>query len=151
MDSNDFWFRIDKLVATCNLIIDRPRGSTHPRYPSFKYPFDYGYLEGTHSGDQGGIDVWVGSLPERRVAAIVCTVDWQKRDMEVKILLGCSDQEAEEILKIHNKGAQSAILLARVDSQAPPFDPNLTSSLSRSQRGERGDGRSILRQPGDEG
>ena len=87
MPHNDFWHTLETLVASCPLTIDRPQGSPHPRYPTFVYPYDYGYLEHTQGGDGSGIDVWVGSLPEKTVTAVVCTVDPLKRDAEVKILL----------------------------------------------------------------
>lgn len=105
------------LVQTCALVIDRPKGSAHPRYPDFRYPLDYGYLEGTASGDGMGIDVWVGSLPEKRVTALLCAVDLGKRDAEMKLLLGCTSEEARQVLAIHNKGTQSATLLERPDKQ----------------------------------
>ncbi|HEX9989125.1 MAG TPA: inorganic pyrophosphatase [Chloroflexia bacterium] len=101
------------MVAASQIRIDRPRGSTHPRYPDLIYPLDYGYLESTTSGDGGGIDVWVGSLPQRRVTALVCCIDLEKRDVEIKILVGCTQQEAREILAIHNPGNQSAMLIER--------------------------------------
>jgi inorganic pyrophosphatase len=110
-----FWRGLDELVAACRLVIDRPRGTPHPRHPSFVYPLDYGYLQGTRAADGDGIDVWVGSLPGRRVTAVVCTVDTDKRDAEVKILLGCTPQEARSILAVHNKGAQAGMLLERPD------------------------------------
>jgi inorganic pyrophosphatase len=109
----DFWRAFDEMVAASHIKIDRPRGSTHPRYPDFIYPLDYGFLEGTTSGDGGGIDVWVGSLGGSRVTALVCCVDLEKRDAEVKILLGCTQEEAREILSIHNSGSQSARLIER--------------------------------------
>jgi inorganic pyrophosphatase len=113
MDNTRFWRTLDTLVSTSALVIDRPRGSRHPRYPDFIYPYDYGYLQNTQSMDQGGIDVWVGSLPGRHVTAIICTVDLTKRDSEIKILLGCTMEEANAILKTHNEGPQSAILIVR--------------------------------------
>ena len=109
----DFWLKLDKLVATCKINIDRPKGTSHPRYPSFFYPLDYGYLEDTRSPDGNGIDIWAGSLPEKKVTAIVCTVDLIKRDSEVKLLLGCTLQEAQIILGVHNTELQSAILIER--------------------------------------
>jgi inorganic pyrophosphatase len=112
-DDSDFWHRLDQLVAACTLILDRPQGASHPRYPSFIYPLDYGYLEGTRAADGDGLDVWVGSLPDRRVTAVVCTIDLKQRDAEVKILLGCTSQEARDILAIHNAGWQSAVLVER--------------------------------------
>lgn len=112
----DFWAALDELVAHSRVVIDRPKGTTHPRYPAFFYPLDYGYLEATHSIDGGGVDVWAGSLPEKSVTAVVCTVDALKRDAEVKILLGCTTGEARIILDVHNGRFQSAVLLEREGS-----------------------------------
>lgn len=52
-----FWQALDRLVAECETVIDRPKGTAHPRWPEFVYPLDYGYLRGTSSMDGGGIDV----------------------------------------------------------------------------------------------
>jgi inorganic pyrophosphatase len=113
MENSTFWQELDRLVAGCDLVIDRPRGTPHPRYPALIYPLDYGYLDGTRSGDGDGIDVWIGSLPERRVTAVVCTVDVDKRDAEIKILLGCTPQEVQQVLAAHNSGAQAGLLVER--------------------------------------
>jgi len=75
MANRDFWLKLDQLLSEYCLVIDRPAGSRHPRFPSVPYPLDYGYLEGTRAGDGDGIDVWIGSLPDKTVTAIVCTVD----------------------------------------------------------------------------
>ncbi|MEH2090582.1 hypothetical protein [Nostoc sp.] len=112
-NSADFWFKLDRLVALSNLKIDRPKGTSHPRYPSFVYPLDYGYLENTRSGDGADIDVWIGSLSSQKVTAVICSVDLEKRDAEIKILLGCTSEENQVILDIQNIGSQSAILLVR--------------------------------------
>ena len=111
-----FWKGVDGLVGAFEIKIDRPKGSTHPRYPNVVYPLDYGYLVATHSGDQDGIDIWIGSLEEHRVTAIVCTIDLDKSDAEVKILLGCTKSETQEILAFHNQGRQSGILIERDSS-----------------------------------
>lgn len=113
MQSTQFWQRLDALIATSRIVIDRPRGTAHPRYPDFIYPLDYGYLEGTRSMDGDGVDVWVGSLPERRLTAVVCTVDVVKRDTELKLLLGCTPDEAALVLRTHNSDLQAAILIPR--------------------------------------
>jgi inorganic pyrophosphatase len=113
MSGGDFWRNVDALVASATVIIDRPKGSAHPRYPDYIYPLDYGYLEGTVAVDGGGVDVWIGSLPDRQVTAVVCTVDLTKSDAEVKILLGCTPAEAQIILAVHNQGPMAAILVPR--------------------------------------
>lgn len=38
----DFWQALDELIRTSEIVIDRPRGSAHPRYPEMIYPVDYG-------------------------------------------------------------------------------------------------------------
>jgi len=114
-DNNDFWLKVDQLVATSNIKIERPQGTSHPRYPSFVYPLDYGYLEDTQTGDGSPIDVWIGTLFSRTVTAVICSVDLEKRDTEIKILLGCTSAENRNIFDIHNKGSQSAILLVRAE------------------------------------
>ena len=109
----DLWEAFDRLVAGSRVVIDRPRGSRHPRYPDILYPLDYGYLDGTASMDGDGIDVFVGSHIQRTLDAIVCTLDLKKRDSEVKLLLGCTEQEKQTILNLLNDNAMRAILVRR--------------------------------------
>lgn len=111
--SADFWRALDTLVSTSRLVIDRPAGSAHPRYPALIYPLDYGYLDGTTAADDGGIDVWLGTLSERRVTGVIAAVDLRKRDAEIKILLACTPAEAQLALATHCTGGQSAILIER--------------------------------------
>lgn len=63
---------------------------------------DYGYLKDTSSMDGAGIDVWVGS-GEKRVDAVMCTVDCLKRDSEIKILIGCTEEEKLSVYRVHNE------------------------------------------------
>jgi inorganic pyrophosphatase len=124
MEERGFWQALDRLVSGCSLVVDRPAGTVHPRYTSFTYPLDYGYLAGTRSGDGGGIDVWVGSLPERTVAAVICTVDLEKGDAELKILVGCTPHETQAALDCHNRGGQSGMLVVRAEGSALPSERN---------------------------
>lgn len=100
---NEFWSAIDKLVEESEIVIDRPKGTTHPKYPDFIYKVDYGYLKDTSSMDGAGIDVWVGSDKRRQIDAIICIVDLIKRDSEVKILIGCTEDEKEIVHQTHNQ------------------------------------------------
>ena len=110
----DFWIALDTLILSSSIIIDRPKGSAHPRYPDLIYPLDYGYLEDTNSMDGGGIDVWQGSEEGQNLDAIIVTVDLVKRDVEIKLLLRCAQEEKERILKFHNESEyMKAILIHR--------------------------------------
>ena len=110
---HEFWTYLDRLVSESQIIIDRPRHSQHPNHLDRFYPLDYGYLSGTLAMDGGGIDVWVGSLSSPTLDALVLTVDLQKRDAEIKLLLGCDENEKNLILDFLNTGAMQAILVRR--------------------------------------
>ena len=91
--NKNFWNLLDNLVENSEIIIDRPKNSAHPKFKNAIYPLDYGYLKGTLSPDNEGIDVFVGSLNNKSINGILCTVDLLNKDSEIKILLGCTDQE----------------------------------------------------------
>lgn len=100
--NNDFWKALDSLVNNSEIVIDRPKGTAHPKYPDFIYKVDYGYLKNTSSMDGAGIDVWVGS-GDKQIDAIMCTVDLMKRDSEIKILIGCTEEEKQIVYQTHNE------------------------------------------------
>jgi len=109
-----FWHALDKLFAESELIVDRPKGTTHWRFPDYVYPLDYGYLKGTSSMDGDGIDVWIGSEAEKAIVGIICTVDLLKRDSEIKILYGCTEEEIKMLERDHNvTEAMKGILIRR--------------------------------------
>lgn len=49
-----------------------------------------------------GIDVWVGSK-DQTVDAIMCIVDLMKKDSEIKILIGCTEEEKTIVYNTHNE------------------------------------------------
>lgn len=101
--TSKFWSELDKLVIACPFQIERPKGSRHPKYPDFIYPVDYGFLSGTTSNDGAEVDVWQGSDPKKLVDAVICTVDMVKKDAEVKILVGCTEDEKRAIHEVMNQ------------------------------------------------
>ena len=100
--NDDFSNILDSLVYDSEIIIDRPKGTTHPKFPNFIYKVDYGYLKNTSSMDGAGIDVWVGS-GKKQIDAIMCIVDFMKRDSEIKILIGCTEEEKQLVYQTHNE------------------------------------------------
>lgn len=100
--NNDFWRALDSLVDNSEIVIDRPKGTAHTKYPDFIYKVDYGYLKNTSSMDGAGIDVWIGS-GEKKIDAIMCIVDLMKRDSEIKILIGCTEEEKQIVYQTHNE------------------------------------------------
>jgi inorganic pyrophosphatase len=99
-----------QLALTNPIIIDRPKGTPHPRYAEVFYPLDYGYLENTRSSGGDGIDIWLGVLNTNQTRAefeiltgILCTFDTLKRVAEIKLLIGCTSEEMEIILNFHSE------------------------------------------------
>ncbi len=88
---------MSELAANNKIILDRPKGAVHPRYPDLVYPLDYGYLENTTAGDGDGIDVWMGSKDDKTLTGILCTFDTLKRDAEIKLLIGCTAEDVQVI------------------------------------------------------
>lgn len=114
MITAEFWTAVDKLVGSSKIVIDRPKNTAHPKYPHCIYPVDYGYLADTASMDGGGIDLWLGSSGSNMADAIICTVDLLKRDSEIKLLIGCTPDEKQQILEFHNDSEfMKGILLER--------------------------------------
>ena len=82
-----------QLARTNSIIVERPKGSTHPHYPEVIYLLDYGYLENTMSPVGSGIDVWPGPLKTipsviggEILTGILCMFDTLKHDAEIKFL-----------------------------------------------------------------
>jgi len=110
--NDEFWQALDKLVSESEIIIERPKGSRHPKYLDYTYPLDYGYLKNTSAMDGDGIDVWKGSSGNT-VDAIICTVDLMKRDGEIKILIGCSDEEMKLAMPPSTQEGMKGMLVVR--------------------------------------
>lgn len=110
---SQFWDLLDQLIQKAHVVVDRPKDSPHPDYPDAIYPLDYGYLAGTTSSDGAGIDVWIGAGGEKKAVGVICTVDLIKQDSEVKVLLGCSDQEMRDAVKFVNTSDNTSGLLIR--------------------------------------
>ncbi len=113
----EFWAALEQLANDSEIVIDRPKGSAHPKYPDFIYRVDYGYLKNTSSMDGQGIDVWAGTDKNKRIDAVMCIVDLMKRDSEIKILIGCTEEEKEIVFQTHNESEYMKGILIRREIQ----------------------------------
>ena len=113
-----FWQKLDTLVLSSTLVIERKQNTTHPKYPNLVYPVDYGYLKDTHSSDNAEIDCFVGKHGYSHVDTIMIAVDVLKKDIEVKVLLGCTKADEEKILHFLNQtDFQKTITVRRGNAQ----------------------------------
>ena len=59
------------------VIVDRPLGSRHPKFPDLIYPVNYGYVEGVFAGDGEAQDVYVlgvGKAVERFTGTVIAVI-----------------------------------------------------------------------------
>jgi inorganic pyrophosphatase len=119
-----WWSAIEAMISATKIVIDRPAGSVHPRFPCAVYPLDYGYLAGTNGGDGAGIDVWVGESKSHRLCAAVICVDRLKGEIEAKLLLGCTEGEIESVRRFHSEGHQVALVLRPL--RTPPVADDIS-------------------------
>lgn len=63
--------------------------------------------------DGGGIDVWMGTDNGQNIDAIMCTIDLIKKDSEIKILIGCTEEEKKTVYRIHNNSQNMKGILVR--------------------------------------
>ena len=79
---------------TVDIVIDRPRGSTHPRSPDMVYPVNYGYVPGTMAPDGHPIDVYVLGVdhPLMQCSVKVIAAIRRRDDVEDKIVAAVSGE-----------------------------------------------------------
>ena len=68
------------------VIVDRPLGSSHPKYPDLVYPINYGYIEGIVGGDGEWQDAYILGIdvPVSEFHGVVIAVIHRKNDCEDK-------------------------------------------------------------------
>jgi inorganic pyrophosphatase len=93
----DFFGALDVLAATHPIVIDRPRGSSHPRHPEVVYPLDYGYLDATVTADGHGVDLFRGTAWGGGLSGVYLSVDLAKADLEAKLLIDCTPTEVTRV------------------------------------------------------
>lgn len=110
-----FWQQLDTLLTRSWIVIDRRRDTAHPRYPDMIYPLDYGYLAGTTTVDGGGVDVWLGELSHDppQIQAVLVQVDLGKHDIELKILVNCTQENIETIQAFIHDNEMACLLVKR--------------------------------------
>lgn len=112
-----FWQKLDTLILSLDYNKKRVEGDVHPNYPNLVYPMEYGYLVDPDHDDQVAVRAFRGSLASRRCDAIIVGVDILQKGMDIKCLLGCTQEEQIKILEFLNQTAfQKTVLIRRNDN-----------------------------------
>ena len=116
-----FWQKLDSIYFASSIVITQPQGSTHPSFKNLVYPVDYGYLNETLSQDQLGIAIYKGKGSAYLVEAILVAADILKKDIEVKLLVGCSEEEVDKILRFVNQTEYQKTIIVRRGNEIPSW------------------------------
>ena len=109
----EFWECLQRLLASSRIVLDSPAGSPHPDFPELVYPIDFGYLDSTVAFDGGSIKVWVGSQSAFGLDALAVTANLEKREVEVALLSGCTQQEKQLVQDFLNATETHVCLVFR--------------------------------------
>lgn len=111
-----FWQKLDTLILSCDYKPKRTVGDVHPQYQNLVYPLEYGYFIDPDHQENIVTRAFIGSLRPRKCDAIVVGVDILQKGMDIKCLIGCTQQEQMQVLEFLNQTAfQKTVLIHRSD------------------------------------
>lgn len=111
--NENYFEALDALVRNSKIIIDRKKGSSHPKYPNTVYKVDYGYINNTTAIDGNEVGVYKGTSLVQKATGVLCTFELIKKDTEVKILIGLTNKEMNLVYKTHNTSEYINALLVK--------------------------------------
>jgi len=121
-----FWQKLDSIYFASSIVITQPQGSMHSTFANLVYPVDYGYLNDTLSQDLLGIAIYKGKGSAYSVEAILVAADILKKDIEVKLLVGCNQEEVDKILRFVNQTEYQKTIIVRRGNDVPTWsNPDL--------------------------
>jgi len=116
-----FWQKIDTLYLSGNLVMTRKKGERHPEFSNLVYPTDYGRLEDTNAVNGKGVSVYVGSGSKTKISGLIIAADILVKELDVKILAGCTDDEIEQILRFLNQTDYQKTVLIKRGNEIPSW------------------------------
>ena len=110
-----FWQKMDTLYLSSDLVITNQKGSCVKDFPDLVYPCDFGYLKMPKHDSEGEIKCFRGTAGEPIGQVVICANIIDKC-IDVRLLIGCTDDEQYDILRFLNSlDQQKAILVRRTD------------------------------------
>lgn len=98
-----FWQKVDTLFLSGDIHQTKKKGESHDTFKNMIYPVDYGRLEDITGSGEKGVSVYLGSGSRHQVTGLVIAADILAKELDVKILAGCTDEETDEVLHFLNQ------------------------------------------------
>jgi inorganic pyrophosphatase len=115
-----FWQKVDTLFLSGNLQMMKHKGEVHPTFRNLIYPVDYGKITDTKSAEDG-VSVYAGSEDRDQITAVVVAADILTKELDVKLLVGCTDEETDAVLRFLNQTDYQKTVLIRRGSTIPSW------------------------------
>ena len=117
-----FWQKVETLFLSSGLEITRKKGDIHPTFKNLIYPTDYGHVKDTKSVSGEGVSVYLGSGSRSTITALVVAADILAKELDVKILVGCNEEEEKDVLHFLNQtDYQKTVLIRRGENEIPSW------------------------------
>ena len=116
-----FWQKVDNLYLSSGFKQTRKKGDVHPVFKNLIYPTDYGHVKDTKSISGEGVSVYAGTLSRSKITALVIAADILARELDVKVLVGCTDEEVEAVLRFLNQTDYQKTVLIRRGRDIPSW------------------------------
>ncbi|MDD6560626.1 MAG: Inorganic pyrophosphatase [Lactimicrobium massiliense] len=109
-----FWQKVDTLFLSGKLALTKKKGEAHDTFRNLVYPTDYGHLGDTKSTTAEGVSVYAGSGDRSQITALVVAADILTKELDVKMLIGCTEEEVMAVLRFLNQtDFQKTVLIRR--------------------------------------
>lgn len=109
-----FWQKVDTLYLSGTRKVIKKKGEVHDTFKNLVYPLDYARIEDMKSVSGHGVAVYLGSENRNKVSALVIAADILEKELDVKVLAGCTEEEIEEVLRYLNQtDFQKTVLIKR--------------------------------------
>ncbi len=116
-----FWQKVDTLFLSGNCRVLKKKGEVHATFSNLIYPLDYGKLDDLVGVNGNSIPVYFGSGNRNKVTGLVVAADILTKELDVKVLAGCNEDEIEDLLRYLNQTDFQKTVLIRRGQEIPSW------------------------------
>lgn len=115
-----FWQKLDTLFVSSEIEITNKSGSRHAQYANLIYPVDFGCLSESGTSEKK-VFLFRGSQKQAAVQSIIVMVDILEKALDTRVLIGCTADEEQSILRFLNQTDFQKIILVRRGNEVPEW------------------------------
>lgn len=110
-----FWQKVDTLFLSGTVVQTKKKGDHHDTFKNLVYPVDYGKIIDL----KDDISIYLGSGNRSQVSGLVIAADILSKELDVKVLAGCNDDEIDLVLHFLNQTDFQKTVFIRRGNELP--------------------------------